>query len=158
MVITSYIYLIQDGKDIGTNIFKIGKTKQGIDNIIKLKRLHGYSKGTIQYNTWLVSYTILDDLEIKIKTYFKNKYVLVRGYEWFEGNVKEMKKDIDIIIENYDTENYILNEPITNHTNIEKCLWRNNINYMSYEFIDNFLLIVYSIQLKKRHLDFLGKP
>jgi hypothetical protein len=143
MDITSYIYLIQDGKDIGTNIFKIGKTKQGIDNIIKLKRLHGYSKGTIQYNTWLVSYTILDDLEIKIKTYFKNKYVLVRGYEWFEGNVKEMKKDIDIIIENYDTENYILNEPITNHTNIEKCLWRNNINYMSYEFIDNFLLSIF---------------
>ena len=32
----SHIYLIQDGKDIGTNVFKFGKSKQGIHDIIKL--------------------------------------------------------------------------------------------------------------------------
>jgi hypothetical protein len=99
----SYIYLIQDGKDLFTNIFKIGKTKQGIDNVIKLKRFNNYSKGTIQHNTWLVSLDNVDNIEINIKKYFKTKYILVRGFEWFEGNVKQMKKDIDLIIEHNDT-------------------------------------------------------
>lgn len=141
---TSHIYLIQDGKDVGTNIFKIGKTTQGTDNVIKLKRFHAYSKGTIQHNTWLVSCTILDDIEVKIKTYFKNKYLLVRGHEWFEGNVKEMKKDIDIIIDTHDVLDEICD---TNHTikqtTIETHLWRNYVNYMSYEFIDKLLTNIF---------------
>ena len=47
----SHIYLIQDGTDIGTNVFKIGRTNQGScsDDIVKLKRIKCYSKGTIQH-------------------------------------------------------------------------------------------------------------
>ena len=139
----SHIYLIQDGKDIGTNVFKFGKSKQGIHDIIKLKRIKDYSSGTIQHNTWLVSYTLVDDIESKIKTHFNNKYVLVRGYEWFEGDVKQMKKDIDFIIDNYNTDNCVFIEesltklkPIPIH-NLNT--WRNNIKHTPYEFIDEFL-------------------
>jgi len=139
----SHIYLIQDGKDIGTNIFKIGKSKQGINDIIKLKRIKDYSNGTIQYNTWLVSYTLVDEIESEIKKYFRNKYVLVRGYEWFEGDVKQMKKDIDNIIDNYNTENYMLIEPTKHKTIPILNTWRNNINHTSYEFIDEFLSNVF---------------
>lgn len=140
MTTTSHIYLIQDGKDIGTNVFKIGKTKQGIDNIIKLKRFHGYSQGTIQHNTWLVSCTMLDEVERKIKTYFNSKYLLVRGYEWFEGNVKEMKKDIDNIIDNYYNTEPIVKQPTT----IITSSWRNNMKHTSYEFIDKLLLSIFN--------------
>lgn len=140
----SHIYLIQDGKDIGTSIFKLGKSKQGINDIIKLKRIKDYSNGTIQHNTWLVLYTLVDDIENEIKTQFRNKYVLVRGYEWFEGDVKQMKKDIDYIIDNYNTENYTLNKQLKNITEPQNVnTWRNNVNYTSYEFIDKFLSNVF---------------
>ena len=135
----AHIYLIQDGKDIETNIFKIGKSKQGINDIIKLKRVKDYSTGTIQHNTWLVSYTLVDDIENKILKYFKNKYLLVRGREWYKGDIKQMKKDIDLIIDNYNTENYELLEPATKDITIQKLkTWRTVINHMSYDFIDEF--------------------
>ena len=139
----SHIYLIQDGKDIGTNIFKIGKSKQGINDIIKLKRIKDYSNGTIQHNTWMVSYTLVDDIESEIKKIFSNKYVLVRGYEWFEGDVKQMKKDIDFIIDNYNTENHTSIDIAKDITIPILNTWRNNINHTSYEFIDEFLSNVF---------------
>jgi hypothetical protein len=140
----AHIYLIQDGDNIGTDIFKFGKSKQGINNIIKLKRFKGYSKETIQYNTWLVPYTLVDDIENEIKKYFNNKYMRVRGYEWFKGDVKKMKHDIDFIIDNYNTDNYISIENSTNITTIEILnTWRNNIKDVPYEFIHDFLLNVF---------------
>lgn len=134
----AHIYLIQDGNYIGSKIYKFGKSKQGINDIIKLKRLKGYSKGTIQHNTWLVSYTLVDEIENEIKKQFDNKYLSVMGNEWFEGDVKEMKKDIDFIIDNYDTENYVSIETKNTNTLISNT-WRNNIKYEPYEFIDEFL-------------------
>lgn len=143
---TSHIYLIQDGADIGTNIFKIGKTKQGIDDVIKLKRMKGYSNGTIQHNTWYVSNTMVDDIENKIKKYFKNKYTLIRGYEWFEGNVKEMKKDIDYIIDNYNAENFVINQTAPTHINeeLQKIkTWRDNFNNTPYECINDLFTTIF---------------
>lgn len=141
----SHIYLIQDGHDVGTNIFKFGKSKQGINDIIKLKRFKGYSNGTIQYNTWNVSYTLVDKIESEIKNCFRNKYVLVRGHEWFEGNVKEMKKDIDYIIDNYNTENYAVNQTEPTHINEEfqKKTWRDNFNNTSYECINKLFTTIF---------------
>jgi len=136
----SHIYLIQDGNDIGTDIYKFGKSKQGINDIIKLKRFKGYSNGTIQHNTWLVSYALVDDIESEIKKHFKNKYLSVRGHEWFEGDVKEMKNDIDFIIDNYNTEKYISIIKETKSTTTQVLnTWRNNFEYEPYDFIDDFL-------------------
>ena len=43
----SYIYLIQDGNFINTNIYKIGRTSQQGDTR-RLNRFNGYNKQTIQ--------------------------------------------------------------------------------------------------------------
>ena len=81
-----HIYLIQDGHDVGTNVFKFGKSKQGINDIIKLKRFKGYSNGTIQYNTWNVSYNLVDKIESEIKiilgvaTYLPHNQILINRY------------------------------------------------------------------------------
>jgi hypothetical protein len=105
----AYIYLIQDGIDKGTEVYKIGMTIQKGGDARQLKRLRHYSKGTIPYNTWKVSQTMIRRIENSIKHTFKRRYRLVRGSEWFEGDVKAMKKDIDIIIEELDNtcEDYI---------------------------------------------------
>lgn len=47
----AYIYLLQDGHDKGTNVYKIGRTVQKGGDGRRLKRLQGYTKGTVQYNT-----------------------------------------------------------------------------------------------------------
>lgn len=98
----AYIYLLQDGLYKGTNVYKIGRTVQKGGDGRKLKRLQGYSKGTVPYNTWKVNEDNLNAIEKKIKEAFQESYRLVRGTEWFEGDVKQMKKDIDDIIEEMD--------------------------------------------------------
>jgi hypothetical protein len=45
---------------------------------------------------------MLNIIENKIKQAFKQQYRLVRGTEWFDGDVKQMRKDIDIIIDTND--------------------------------------------------------
>ena len=100
----AYIYLLQDGKDKGTNIFKVGRTIQKGGDGRKLKRLQGYSNGTVPYNTWKVDETTIIDIEKEIKELFKEHYHLVRGSEWFDGDVKQMKIDIDSIIERFEKE------------------------------------------------------
>lgn len=96
----AYIYLIQDGYDIGTNIYKIGRTFQDGDSR-SLKRLKNYSKGTIIHNLWRVDEEVVIEIERKIKNILKPQ--LFRGSEWFEGDVCEIKKQIDTIIDSYKT-------------------------------------------------------
>ena len=77
------VYLIQPAELIGTNRYKIG-----CSNNIKLKRMTGYKIGT--------SYNIIMEcknpfkLEKQLKYIFNNKYNLITGKEYFEGNKKEM--------------------------------------------------------------------
>lgn len=98
----AYIYLLQDGNDKGTSFYKIGRTVQQGGDSRKLQRLQSYSKGTVVHNTWNVSTSKVNDIEKKIKETFKEHYRLARGTEWFDGDVKLMKKDIDDIIETLD--------------------------------------------------------
>ena len=100
-----YIYLLQDGEDKGTSVYKIGRTVQKGGDSRKLNRLQGYNKGTIVYNTWIVDELHVNDIEKTIKDTFTKEYRLVRGSEWFEGDVKVMKKQIDTIIEQVDMAN-----------------------------------------------------
>lgn len=101
---SAYIYLLQDGHDKGTNIFKIGRTVQEGGDTRKIKRIQSYSRGTIVYNTFHVHYKQVNNIERQIKISFNLKYRLVKGSEWFEGNVHDMKSDIDIIINTYVTD------------------------------------------------------
>jgi len=78
-----FLYLIQSGDDLYTNIYKIGKT-------IKLpeQRFKGYDKGLYPLRISLV-----DDCHIReneLIEIFNNKFKLAKGREYFEGNVKDM--------------------------------------------------------------------
>lgn len=97
----AYIYLLQDGNDRGTDIYKIGRTSDKCQDTRTLKRLKSYSKNTIVYNLTAVSHCEVVKIENDIKSHFNKKYILVRGQEWFKGNVNEMKKDINKIIDDY---------------------------------------------------------
>lgn len=131
----AYIYLLQDGSDINTHIYKIGRTVQRGGDSRKLRRLQEYSKGTIVYNTFHVPLDIVNSIEDKIKQLFVSKYKLVRGLEWFEGDVSLMKKDIDTLIETNITsselspDNTVINisEEVTIYTTVESALRSNLI-------------------------------
>jgi T5orf172 domain len=98
---TSYIYLLQDGNDRNTDIYKIGRTSPvGADTRV-LRRLKDYSQGTIVYNIFHVPNKQVFVIEACIIALFKSKYTLIRGNEWFRGNVYDMKKDIDSIIDDH---------------------------------------------------------
>ena len=102
----AYIYLLQDGKDIHTDIFKVGMTVQKGGDSRVLKRLYGYSKDTVVYNIFKVHKNNVEKIEDNIKNIFRSKYALARGSEWFHGCVTEMIKDIAYVIFKFDEEGY----------------------------------------------------
>ena len=81
-----FLYLIQDKNDMGTNIYKIGKTTQGISD-----RLKGYPRGTRPIRISQVDNC--DKRETELINIFKTKYLLSRGREYFEGQLNSMIKD-----------------------------------------------------------------
>jgi hypothetical protein len=96
----SYIYLIQDGKFINTNIYKIGRTTQKGDTR-RLIRFSSYNKETIQKFLREVNTDIVINIEDEIKTLFVKKYKLVQGSEWFEGDCNSMISEINSIIDKH---------------------------------------------------------
>jgi len=102
----AYIYLLQDGKDINTDIFKVGMTVQKGGDSRVLKRFYGYSKDTVVYNVFKVHKHNVEKIEDTIKNIFRSKYALARGSEWFHGCVTEMIKDIAYVIFKFDEEGY----------------------------------------------------
>ncbi len=100
---SNYIYLLQEREFITTNqkIYKLGKTKQE-----NLQRFKQYPKGSK-----LLLQQVCDDcdvLETELIRDFKNKYTHRRdiGKEYFEGDYKDMIKDIH----NKITNNVVHNE------------------------------------------------
>jgi hypothetical protein len=98
----AYIYLLQSGEYINTNIYKIGKTVQKSDDTRVLNRIKSYSQGTIIYNLYHIhNVNNINLVENEIIHNFRTKYRLVTGREWFEGNIIQMKLDIDQIVNKY---------------------------------------------------------
>jgi hypothetical protein len=90
-----YIYLLRTREFIrfNENIYKIGKTTQEPNN-----RLRGYPKGSeILY---IISVKNCHETELLCINKFKYEYVQKRDYgiEYFEGNVKDMIKTINYIL------------------------------------------------------------
>lgn len=99
----AYIYLLQDGRDKGTNIYKVGKTTQEGDSR-KVQRLQAYSPDTVVYSLQHVPLEQVHAMERKIKQAFEQTYELVRGTEWFAGDVQRMKRDMDRMLETWEEE------------------------------------------------------
>ncbi|NBR26040.1 MAG: GIY-YIG nuclease family protein [Micrococcales bacterium] len=114
-----YIYLLQDGNNKSTNIYKIGRTLVEKDDSRNIKRFKSYSKGTIIHYMINVQPKDLNEIEKNIKIYFSNKYKLVKGREWFEGNIDEMKKDIHEIINSFNKTSEEVNVDINLNINEE---------------------------------------
>ena len=95
---TSYIYLIQDGEYINTDVYKIGRTTQNGDTR-SLNRLRCYSANTVQVYLRKVDTEHVVEIEKDIISVFKLKYILVKGVEWFNGNKQQMIGDINTIID-----------------------------------------------------------
>lgn len=96
----AYIYLLQDAKDKGTNIYKIGMTVQHGNDFRSIQRVKNYPQGTVLESTFRVPCEEVSFIEDEIKRYFSNKYDLIRGREWFAGDVQTMRNDINNIIDN----------------------------------------------------------
>ena len=85
----NYIYIIQIREHLGTNIYKIGKTKQ--EQLARFNQYPKKSKLISQFDCF-----DCDIVEKNIIDIFKNKYIQQREYgnEYFEGDVMLMKEDI----------------------------------------------------------------
>lgn len=89
----NFLYLIQDNCDIGSNIYKIGKTTQAPSD-----RFKGYSKGTYPIRISQVDNCHLREIEL-INIFNKN-YKLSRGREYFSGILNNMIIDFTNLCNN----------------------------------------------------------
>lgn len=94
---SGYLYLIQCKSDIGTNVYKVGETKE------LSSRMNNYEKGS--YVLGLYRVTKRHEAERKLKSWFKDNHCPInRGSEYFET------KDLDEAYELFD------NAPLKNLT------------------------------------------
>lgn len=96
----SYIYLIQDGEDVGTNIYKVGRTTQ-LNDCRTINRIKSYNNGSIIYSIIRVHDDNVREIERKIIKEFEQKFVLFKGNEWFKGDVEEMMSKVYEITTEY---------------------------------------------------------
>lgn len=88
-----FIYLIQDARDINTNIYKIGKSTQE-----NTRRVKSYPKGSFLYLQ--VACNNCHTMETKIIDYFKSEFGSpIRGREYFLGDLYLMIHLIFFIVQ-----------------------------------------------------------
>lgn len=83
----SSVYLVQPELVLGTNIYKFGINKGSG------KRIKSYGKKTIVIREFQTE--CYEEIETILKIKFKKKFKLVKGKEYFEGNLQEMIKIFD---------------------------------------------------------------
>lgn len=96
----SYIYLVQDGEDIGTNIYKVGRTTQ-LNDCRTINRIKSYSNGSIIYLIIRVHDDNVREIERKVLKEFEKTFVLFKGNEWFKGDIEEMMSKVYEITSEY---------------------------------------------------------
>lgn len=97
---TAYIYLIQDGEYRRTNVYKVGRTSQYQDTR-SLNRICSYKEGTVQYLLLKVDPDHAVEIEREIISHFNRNHTLVRGREWFKGQVDKMARNIWQVVSTY---------------------------------------------------------
>jgi hypothetical protein len=110
-ITTGIIYLIQPEELLKTNRYKIGcSTKSG------LSRIYAYKKNSrYLYIAECINPSIL---ETNIKNAFNNKYTLIAGKEYFEGDEKNIVNDFIKMVSDYNNETYDTNIVAANIANI----------------------------------------
>lgn len=91
------IYIVQPKEYAHENIFKIGKSTTSV------RRMNAYKKNS---EVMLMRYVAnIDNMENLIKNIFKFKFIQRRdiGYEYFEGNIRDMINVAQNTIDEYDS-------------------------------------------------------
>lgn len=128
----AYIYLLQDGRDIGTDIYKIGMTIDCRSDTRKLSRLCSYSDGTLIEGVYRVSKNDVVNIERDLIDIFQRKYTLERGREWFRGDPHMMFQDIYGVINKYKYSNVYIERTVAlstqNRTFVDSSPLTTNMN------------------------------
>ena len=125
-----FLYLIQSGDDLYTNIYKIGKTTK-----LPEQRFKGYDK-----KSYPIRISLVDDCHIReneLIEIFNNKFKLAKGREYFDGNVKDMIDEFSNFCNQSEIYDKIQNdlEIMKNNEIIQVC---NNRNYENIIKINNY--------------------
>ena len=89
------VYLVQPCELKGTIRFKIGMSKKNVHNRVK----KGYKKGTVILCVFSCEYPVV--MEKYIKEKFNEKFKLIAGKEYFEGEESKVKKVFEICFNLY---------------------------------------------------------
>ncbi len=122
------VYLIQPEKYLNSNVLKIGRSSKD-----DLSRPHnGYGKKYITIHTTKCKNEVIT--ENLLKFYFKQKFKLVEGYEYFEGDMEEMEQTYLFIVLEFEkiAKNKIL-LPKNNENNEDKIPFIENTNNLNME-------------------------
>lgn len=132
------LYLIQPAELVGTHRYKIGYSKN--NDITKFRK--DYKKGSRFLDIYEYERSPL--LVREIRNNFNNKFKLVAGRTYYEGNETDIKKNFNAIISNYSYANNINSQNLIASTNSHNLLTSNsnrdsNSNYCNnYQSLTNY--------------------
>jgi hypothetical protein len=131
------LYLIQPAELVGTQRYKIGYSKN--NDITKFRK--DYKKGSRFLDIY--EYERAPLLVSEIRNNFNNKFKLVAGRTYYEGNETDIKKNFNAIISNYNNANNINSQNLIASTNSTSASTSTNSNYNSnycnnYQSLSNY--------------------
>jgi hypothetical protein len=120
------LYLIQPAELVGTQRYKIGYSKN--NDITKFRK--DYKKGSRFLDIYEYDNSPL--LVREIRNNFNNKFKLVAGRTYYEGNETDIKKNFNAIISNYNNANNINSANLISSTNSNYCNKYSSLTNYSY--------------------------
>jgi hypothetical protein len=129
------LYLIQPAELVGTQRYKIGYSKN--NDITKFRK--DYKKGSRFLDIY--EYERAPLLVSEIRNNFNNKFKLVAGRTYYEGNETDIKKNFNAIISNYSYTNNISSQNLIASTNSTSASnYCNNYQSLSnYSYMQNIM-------------------
>jgi hypothetical protein len=120
------LYLIQPAELVGTQRYKIGYSKN--NDITKFRK--DYKKGSRFLDIY--EYDRAPLLVREIRNNFNNKFKLVAGRTYYEGNETDIKKNFNAIISNYNNANNINSQNLITSTNSQNLLTNTSTSASKY--------------------------
>ena len=131
------LYLIQPAELVGTRRYKIGYSKN--NDITKFRK--DYKKGSRFLDIYEYERSPL--LIREIRNDFNNKFKLVAGRTYYEGNENDIQKNFNTIINTYSSKNNINSQAIiTNNSSklpLQLCSKTATSPYSKYAYLHNIM-------------------
>jgi hypothetical protein len=126
------LYLIQPAELVGTQRYKIGYSKN--NDITKFRK--DYKKGSRFLDIY--EYERAPLLVSEIRNNFNNKFKLVAGRTYYEGNETDIKKNFNAIISNYSYTNNINSQNLIASTNSQNLLTNTSASTSTSKYNSNY--------------------